>query len=194
LRNFARRREFILVPIAIAALTLLFVVSPSIASGPKTITAVGQEAIWGGPNTFIMSTLRFNSGPVFVKSGTIVLLTDSSQDPHTLTLGVESDLPHSAVAALGCGSSTDICSTAGSILNLSQNCYSSETPSNTGLSSSSPCQLTTPYDIETATTGDQVAILSGQTVYMLITGTPGSIIHFMCVIHPWMQGEFIITK
>jgi hypothetical protein len=191
LRNFAKKREYIIILLPVFALVFLFAASPTLATSGTTINIVGQDAIWNGPNTYIASTYHFGSGPVMVPSGTIVMLTDSTPDFHTLTLAVASDLPGTAEDALECTS--NICAVAGAVLSTS-NCYSAESPLNTGTSASSPCTLKIPYNVETATTGDQVAIAPGQTLYLRIVGAPGSVIHFLCIFHPWMQGEFVITK
>ena len=192
--NFARKKERLLIPIALAVLATLFVASPTIASGNKTINIVGTN-VWAGPNTFILNTYRFDSGPIFVKSGTIIMINDNTPDPHTLTLVVPADLPSTPLAAVDC--TTGICAAAGAGVPPSAPppfCFSTESPAATGTTASSPCVLETPFSVETATTGDQVAIVPGQPIYIEVVGTPGTVIHFMCVFHPWMQGEFIITK
>jgi len=200
LLNFGRRKEHLLIPIALASLTLLFIASPTIASGNRTINIAGQGAIWGGPNTFITSTYHFGTGPIFVKSGTEIAITDNTDDPHTLTLAVKSDVPNTASAAIGCGqSSTDLCSTALGIglanyEGTGAQCDVGTTGTSAGTSSSDPCPLSTPYNLGTSTNGDELAVFPGQTIYFTISGTPGTVIHFLCAIHPWMQGEFIITK
>jgi len=201
LRRFVKKREYSLILLPAFAFVFLFLASPALASfGNNNIKIVGQEAIWGGPNTWIASTYHFGSGPIFVKSGTVVALTDNTQDPHTLTLAVQSDLPNTAEDALNCGQPgyPQICVVAASVIppppSTPDPCYVAGTGSTAGGSPASPCALSTPFDVETATTGDQAVILPGQTLYLQITGSPGTIVHFMCIIHPWMQGEFVITK
>ena len=200
LRSFARKKQYSLIPIAVAALAILFAASPTLASGNRAFNIVGQGSVWGGPNTFIMSTYHFGTGPILVPSGTMVAMTDNTDDPHTLTLAIKADVPNSASAAFSCGSvSTDICTVAGGIAlgnyeGTGAQCDIGATGTSAGTSSSDPCPLATPYNLGASTYGDQVAVLPGQTVYFTITGSPGTVVHFMCVIHPWMQGEFIITK
>ena len=198
MRNFAEKSKYSLILPAVAALVLLVVVSPAYAGAGRTINIVGQDAIWGGPNTYISSTYVFGTGPVFVRSGTIVMLHDTTQDIHSLTLTFARDLPSSAEAALSCGSSpSDICSTAAgpgmAALGAGDVCVMAGAPAAGGLSAAAPCQLSTPFNAPTPN-GDEVVISPGQTLYLLISGAPGTVLHFMCIIHPWMQGEFIITK
>jgi len=42
------------------------------------------------------------------------------------------------------------------------------------------------------TSGDSIFILPGQTITVTVTASPGAHLHFMCIFHPWMQGEIIV--
>lgn len=42
------------------------------------------------------------------------------------------------------------------------------------------------------TAGDSVLLLPGSTFTLTVTAPAGTHLHFMCVFHPWMQGEIIV--
>jgi hypothetical protein len=39
-----------------------------------------------------------------------------------------------------------------------------------------------------------VIVFPEQSITMQVTAPAGTVLHFMCVIHPWMQGEIIVTS
>jgi hypothetical protein len=198
-----RKIEYSLIPIAIG-ITLLLVFSTSIANSysqnTTTINITGQGIIWGGPNTYVKSTYRFDvSGPVFVKPGQTIELIDSTTDPHTLTLITSSVEPHSGAAVDECLGGQLVCGPAEAAGGGSSSNYvvSGKPVGSTYQCTSlaTACVLKTSFSSTTTPNGDEVLIVPGSTLYLTIRpgATPGAIIHFMCVIHPWMQGEFIIS-
>src|SRR2546428_275363 len=44
------------------------------------------------------------------------------------------------------------------------------------------------------TAGDSVLLLPGQTFTLTVTAPAGTHIHFMCIFHPWMQGELVVDE
>lgn len=42
------------------------------------------------------------------------------------------------------------------------------------------------------TPGDSVLLLPGQTFTLTVTAPVGTHLHFMCIFHPWMQGEIVV--
>ena len=40
--------------------------------------------------------------------------------------------------------------------------------------------------------GNPFVIAHGQTLEIVITATAGTTLHYMCAIHPWMQGTIIV--
>ena len=41
--------------------------------------------------------------------------------------------------------------------------------------------------------GDSIVSIPGRIIPVQVTAPAGTVLHFMCVIHPWMQGEIIVT-
>jgi hypothetical protein len=60
-------------------------------------------------------------------------------------------------------------------------------------------QLSTPFSCSNQANcnlnGDSIVIFPGDQIMLTISSSvhPGTVLHFMCVIHPWMQGEIIVT-
>jgi plastocyanin len=44
------------------------------------------------------------------------------------------------------------------------------------------------------TAGDSILILPGQTITVTVTAPAGTHLHFICIFHPWMQGEIIVDS
>jgi len=42
------------------------------------------------------------------------------------------------------------------------------------------------------TAGDSVLLLPGQTFTLTVSAPVGTHLHFMCIFHPWMQGEIVV--
>lgn len=194
--------EYALVPIALAVAVLLVFAAPTVAaSSPNspTIKIVGQGIIWGGPNTWVTSTYHFGTdGPVFVTPGETVRLVDNTVDAHTLTLVTSSVEPHSGPAVDQCIGGVGVCGLGEALLPSGSNYAVGGVPQGTTYqctTSGTACTLMTPYSSTTTPNGDEVLIAPGTTLYLVIapSATPGTVIHFMCALHPWMQGEFIVA-
>jgi hypothetical protein len=56
--------------------------------------------------------------------------------------------------------------------------------------------LDTPWsfkaDGSVSVAGDSILILPGQIITVTVTAAPGTHLHFVCIFHPWMQGEIIV--
>ena len=44
------------------------------------------------------------------------------------------------------------------------------------------------------TAGDSVLLLPGQAFTFTVTAPAGTHLHFMCIFHPWMQGEIVVDE
>jgi hypothetical protein len=194
--------EYSLVPTALAIMVLLVFATPVAASSSSktpTIKIIGTGIIWGGPNTWVTSTYRFGTGPVFVTPGETVKLVDNTVDAHTLTLVTSSVEPHNGSAVDQCIDEEDVCGPSGAALSPGTSNYVvGGSISGSGYlctTSAAACTLSTPFSSTTTPNGDEVLITPGTTLYLSIapTASPGTIIRFMCIFHPWMQGEFIVT-
>jgi hypothetical protein len=214
--NLDRRREFILISLPVAFVLLAMILIPAFANSGKTITTVGGNVI--EINDHYSITLRFSPDhPIFVHQGQTIVLTEASNDVHTLSLVDKSLLPKTVGDVFSCappqfgGSPNSICARIFAT-HLPNGIPQGPPPPNpppgkcitvggqtpvyqcidNGVPSSTPPKLDTAFTFSKG--GDSVILLPGETITMTVTASPGSILHFMCVLHPWMQGEIIVTS
>lgn len=184
----------------LATLTALVVtaLSSSVLLGSadtgRTVTIRGIEHFV--PNTLVFADFRFSPGPLSVKSGGSVTWTNETADPHTVSIVDPADLPTTISQVFQCGAPGTICALVaachfpngfgpgGPIPPISPQCGNAKNG-----------QLSTAFSTATPTVvGDSTLIGSPSvplpsTVTFKIAAPSGSTLHYMCVIHPWMQGE-----
>ncbi len=136
------------------------------------------------PNAYIKSTLHFGTGTVRVRTGATVTLVNTTGDPHTLSIVKPSQLPRRIGQVENCG----VCKSIAKSHGVNPGSESSGPPAhplvNVGAAG---------FDQP----GDSVIIgPKGPhgSVSFKVTAKPGATLHFMCAIHPWMQGRFVVVK
>jgi plastocyanin len=113
-------------------------------------------------NALIQSTFRFSPERNVVQSGHTVTLTDTNSEPHTLTIVPKSKRP----------------STTGEVFSC-HICRKYPPDNNVGRKGINRV-------------GDSRFVKPGQTIRFHVTAKAGKTLYFMCVIHPWMQGKFVV--
>ena len=163
------------------------------ADASRTVTLKGTERFV--PNTLINADFRFSPGPLSVKSGAMVTWqnTITSPDPHTISIVPANLVPSSVSEVFNCGAPGTACAP---ILQ----CHFPQ-----GFGQGGPPPVIVPVcgnaaNGQLAAVGDSFLIPppgvgppSLQTVMARITAPPGSILHYICAIHPWMQGEIDVS-
>jgi plastocyanin len=160
------------------------------ADASRTVTLRGTERFV--PNALINADFRFSPGPLSVKSGDMVTWQNiiTSPDPHTISIVPANLVPSSVGEVFMCGAPGTACAP---ILQ----CHFPQGPGQPG--GPPPAIVPTCGNAssgELKAVGDSFLIpppgigpASAQTVMAKITAAPGTVLHYMCVIHPWMQGE-----
>ncbi|MDA4129902.1 MAG: hypothetical protein OK457_03950 [Thaumarchaeota archaeon] len=229
-----------------SALLFLFVASAfslgtvAYSSHISTITAVGDTDINGGV------VYSFSPGVLYAHPGDKIKFVDASDDLHTMTFVVKSDLPTSSNLACGapfpgvyqiCGFNPGfpaalhfptggpppgavippgtVCAPTGSVVSpcftfvangvectvctssLSSPFVLDSNKANHGRWNIGPSPSPgTPGSV--ISSGDSLFILPAPFVptteyFQIPASTPdGTVLHYMCVIHPWMQAEIIV--
>jgi plastocyanin len=174
-----------LVAAALAA-ALLTVAGSALAAGGKaqakaTITAAGKESI--KPNVYYQSTFHFQAGTVTIRSGGTVTLVNETRDGHTLSLVKQSSVPRTLKQMENCRECGEIAKSHG--INF-------EGPPPSGPPPVRLVDLGAPgFDAP----GDSIIMPPkgrGGPVTFKVTARPGTILNFICVFHPWMQGRFLV--
>jgi hypothetical protein len=137
------------------------------------VRAVGSENFEA--NALIYSTFRFDPERSFPHTGDRVVLADrdaSTGVPHTLTVVRKSELPTSIDEVFG------PCPACNQALNAH---FGQDPPRfRVGLGDGLNER------------GDSILVLEGQSVGARVTASSGSVLHFLCAIHPWMQGRLVV--
>jgi plastocyanin len=113
-------------------------------------------------NALIQSTFRFSPERNVVQSGHTVTLTDTNSEPHTLTIVRKNQRPSTTAEVFRC-----------------KVCRKYPPDNNVGRKGINRV-------------GDSRFVKPGQTIRFHVTARPGTTLYFMCVIHPWMQGKFVV--
>jgi plastocyanin len=171
--------------LVVVALGAVLVTGGSALAAPGNAPSRAKIVIKGGPsfqpNAYFKETLHFVAGTVTVRSGATVTLTNTTADPHTLSIVKHSEVPR----------------TIGQL----ENCSVCETIAQShGVNPHGPPTAGPPphpvVDVGNAgfdQPGDSIIIGPkgpGGRVTFKVTAKPGTTLYFMCAIHPWMQGRF----
>jgi len=174
------KRIFVAGALVLMALgTALTAMSLHATSGAlhRTVRTAGGETF--AANQRVSASLRFIPGDIQIRTGGTLDLQhgDTTQEPHTLSIVNQSDLPASIDDVFNCGAPGTICDTIFSSLGDNPGAFTEGTGTGTGLDGNL----------------DTMWINPGQTVSATVTAPAGTILYFLCAIHPWMQGRIIVT-
>ena len=154
---------------------------------------------------------------IIVHHGEWITIKDTSQQTHTFSLVQGSLLPKTVAAVNACGGSSTAPPSGVCLAVLVAHVPGGVPPGNPTPPYPNSCigftspiayqcvdggkgvhnggafpELSTPF---TATTGgDSIVLFPGESFTVQVTAPAGTVLHFMCVIHPWMQGEIIVIS
>jgi hypothetical protein len=134
------------------------------------------------PNAYIKDSLHFVAGTVPVRSGATVTLTNTTTDEHTLSIVKSSQVPRTVGQLESCA----VCG---------------EIAKSHGVNPSAPPSGPPPIPLVNVGApgfnqpGDSIVIGpkgQGGQVTFKVTAPAGTVLSFICAIHPWMQGRFLV--
>jgi plastocyanin len=179
--------------------SLLLLVSSSdvgnAASG--TVKILGDENFV--PNAMIMATFRFSPGPLSADSGSTVTWDNngsgaSADEPHTVTLVTQAQLPTSIDQVFGCGAPGTPCGAALAAhfpAPVGGVCPPGSLPGPPG---GPPC-IVLLVDVGGAglnAVGDSLLIPPHSSATATISAPAGSTLYYLCALHAWMQGSITV--
>jgi plastocyanin len=170
---------------ATAALVSALVAGPALAQGTKTVETRGGDIL--NPGQFIKNNFRFQPKNISVTSGSVVRWVDNDKDaddPHTVTIADQADLPQTV-------EELEACYAPGGL------CIETIAAHDPGLDEQPPFNLV----VNTGGPGLDArgdSLLFGgpfdQAVEAQVTAPAGSTLYYLCVIHPWMQGSIKVRS
>jgi hypothetical protein len=173
-----------LVALAVAATA----VSAAMASSGKQSSVTTIKAVEPPPlmktNRYIQVNLRWDKDAYTVASGGTLHIVNNapSEGPHTFTVVQKRDLPRTAKQAFNCRVCNKLAKAHGADPN-------SDAPPKypfleNGVGQSTPPSVDLPGDSGVTGPGKK-----GEHIDLAVTAPSGTKLYFMCLIHPWMQGE-----
>ena len=140
-----------------------------------TLTAIGGMEFKA--NRHVADTMRFNKDRVTIRSGGTLTVRDRTKAPHTISLVERSDLPRSFRQMEKCfgGACGQIAAGHGV----------------TGPEDKPDNPLVQVGAAGFDAPGDS-ALFMGDPVRLKITAKAGTTLHYLCIIHPWMQGRMAV--
>jgi hypothetical protein len=171
--------------LAVAAAVTVGVVGSAGAAGsaPKSVTVKEKWSIKLVPNRYVQDGMRFDRDVYSVASGGTLTfkMTAPQEGPHTLTILAAKDVPKTAQQAFNCKVCNKLAKAHGA--NPNSNAPPKFLFLENGVGSKIPPKLDRP--------GDSAVLFpkKGSLVTMKVTAKSGTTLHFICLIHPWMQAK-----
>jgi plastocyanin len=174
--------------LAVGVVGLCLVVAATgvaVAAVPSSTTVKQSQTFNMVPNRYVKDGLRFDKDVYNVKSGGHVnfVFTVTGEGPHTLTIVKKTDLPKTAKAAFNC----KICNKLGQAHGADPN---SDAPPKFQYLENGVGENTAPPNLDRP--GDSGVFMTqkkGEKISFKVTAKKGKTLYFMCIIHPWMQGQ-----
>jgi len=150
------------------------------------------KAVQGPPkfqiNRFVEDTLRWDKDTYTVKSGGTLHIVNlaAGEGPHTFTIVAQKDEPRTLNQLLNCSICLKLAKAHGANPN-------SDAPPKfqyleNGVGQKTPPQVNQPGDSGVTGKGKK-----GESIDLKVTAPAGTTLHFMCLIHPWMQAVVDVT-
>ncbi len=164
----------------IVAVALAVGIAAGSAQAAKTVSTRGGFEF--APNQYIRDTLRFVPGKIAVRPGERVTWVDRDQapDPHTITVVSRRNVPSTIEEVFECR----VCSLALAHL---------EDPENPETSDIATLRVNVGKP-GLNTQGDSLFLPPDGRISARVTARVGRTLHYLCAIHPWMQGSIRVTR
>jgi hypothetical protein len=157
------------------------------AAGPSRVTVKAVSTTKVKINRYIQDGLRWDKDSYKIKSGGTLHIVngDGTEGPHTFTVVAEKDLPRTAAQINNC----KICKTLGEAHGADPN---SDAPPKFPFLENGVGQATAPSVDRAGDSGITGEGKKGESIDLKVTARKGKELYFMCLIHPWMQGEVTV--
>lgn len=182
-----RKTSYALI-VSFVSLSVVMGFLPAIAAANisgKVVNIIGEESFKA--NSRVEATFRFSPGNLQVNQGDVVTFVNIvTNDTHTISIVDSFNLPVNIQQVFMCGAPGTVCAAI----------FAAHLPNGIGPNGPNPPILPfvnvpgNPAGFEQGNQqGNSLLVTPGQTVDVTISAPSGTSFHFMCAIHPWMQGE-----
>ena len=156
------------------------------SAGVTTIKAVdGPAAV--KINRWVQDSARWNKDVYTVKSGgTLRIVNDAANDgPHTFSVVAAKDLPRTYAQVANCA----ICAKLAKAHGASPGSHAPPKFQylDGGVGQNTPPKVDGPGDSGITGPGNQ-----GESITLTVTAKPGTVLEFICAVHPWMEAKLIV--
>ncbi len=173
-----------LLMITVMAIAIVATGRPSTVSADndKNVEVKGLETFEG--NALFLSNLRFVPKNIKVEKGNTVTWKDDALTsvPHTITIFDPTVLPVDFATAYICNWDKRILGVDGPCLQFMD--------AHGGIPPSTPVVNAGRNGLDVA--GDSIFLPPNGSLSAQVTAAPGTTLHYVCIIHPWMQGSITI--
>jgi plastocyanin len=186
----------------------------SAADGIQVVNINGQDGFQA--NSFIINTFHFDQGSIKVHQGERVRFHNNTSEGHSMTLVAAADLPNNAAQAFNCnlcnavngmyfpnpGPPAGVQIDNGMLTDDNNTDADTPDPAAPGPFNALIEDFNTPSHsngVGAPTIGDStligsVSIPGSPTSRIIVVkAAPGTVLHYYCTFHPWMQAKFIVT-
>jgi plastocyanin len=132
------------------------------------------------PNALISSNLRFVPGRINIKTGAMAtwIHSDTSDDPHTVTIVERKDLPQNIEEFEELESNCAACAHA----------WEAHFPEG-----KDEVKVVNAGKRGLDKVGDSLLFFKGERISAKVSARAGETLYYLCIIHPWMQGSIGVT-
>jgi hypothetical protein len=183
------RKAMLSVAVLVLSLGVVTGAATAAKKPPKRATIKVTHHIKVKPNRYVQDGLRWNKDVYHVRSGGTLHVVNTAADegPHTFTVVKKKDLPRTAKEVLNC----QICNTLAAAHGADPN---TEGPPKfqyleNGVGQNTPPNVDRPGDSGVTGPGNE-----GESIDLKVTAKPGKTLHFLCLIHPWMEAKVIVGR
>jgi len=178
-------RKLVMITVMAIAMVATLSIGMVSADGGKKVEVKGLESFEA--NSLFLSNLRFTPQDIRIERGDTVTWEDKAQTtvPHTITIVEREDLPVDFASAYTCfwddlipGVTFD-----GFCLQFLR--------AHGGLANPTPVVNVGRPGLDIP--GDSLFLTGGGSISAQVTAAPG-VLHYMCIIHPWMQGKITVEE
>ena len=174
----SRRKPLVCAAVAASAFTMIAAAPAGAATAPRqaNLTTIGGVEI--KPNRYIQDTMRFNRDRVVIRSGGTLTVRNRTEAPHTISLVKPRDKPRTFKQMEACFEG-GVCSK----LSAAHGVTSPESEPTVPLVNAGATGLDR--------AGDS-ALFMKDPLRLKVTAPAGRNLHYICLIHPWMQGRITV--